>query len=261
MTQEQHFFDFAAETGLTKHFGSVEATDKMVELCQIDSESYVLDVGCGVGGTACYLAKNYGCRVVGVDILPKMVERSQERAVKMRLTGLVEFKVADAQDLPFEDGHFDAVITESVTSFPADKQLAVNEYARVIKPGGFVGLNESTWLKVPPSQELVEWVQQDVGATVEPLTAEGWKDLLVKAGLKDIVVILKNVDVKSESRGILQRYGVGGLLSMLAKAFRLYLRNPNYRQFVKEVKQGGLIPKDFDVYFGYGIFVGRKVPD
>jgi SAM-dependent methyltransferase len=160
--------------------------------------------------------------------------------------------------LPFEDGHFDAVITESVTSFPADKQLAVSEYARVIKPGGFVGLNESTWLKVPPSQELVEWVQQDVGATVEPLTAEGWKDLLVKAGLKDIVVILKNFDVKSESRGILRRYGVGGLLSMLAKAFRLYLRNPNYRQFVKEVKQGGLIPKDFDVYFGYGIFVGRK---
>jgi len=170
----------------------------------------------------------------------------------------VEFKVADAQDLPFEDGRFDAVITESVTSFPADKQGAVNEYVRVIKPGGFVGLNESTWLKVPPPQELVEWVRQDVGATVEPLTADGWKNLLVKAGLQDIMEILKNVDVKSESRGILQSYGVGGLLSMVARAFRLYLRNPNYRQFVKEVKKGGLIPQVFDVYFGYGIIVGRK---
>lgn len=150
MTEEQHFFDFAAEAGLTKHFGSVEATDKMVELCQIDPASYVLDVGCGVGATPCYLAKKNGCRVVGVDILPKMVKRSNERAVKMSVTDRVKFRVADAQDLPFEDGRFDAVITESVTSFPEDKQLAVNEYTRVIKPGGFVGLNESTWLKEPP---------------------------------------------------------------------------------------------------------------
>ena len=258
MTQEEHFFDFAAEAGLTKHFGSVNATDKMVELCRISSDSYVLDVGCGVGATPCYLAKEYGCRVVGVDVLPRMVERSKERAAKMGVTDRTEFRVADAQDLPFDNAIFDAVITESVTSFPKDKQQAVNEYARVIKPGGFVGLNESTWMKVPPPQELVEWVRQDVGATVEPLTADGWRGLLENAGLQDIVVILKPVDVKEESRGILQRYGIGGILSTLTRAFRMYLKKPNYRQFVKDVNQRGLIPEDFNAYFGYGIFVGKK---
>ena len=258
MTQEEHFFDFAAEAGLTKHFGSHDATDKMAELCRISSESYVLDVGCGVGVTPCYLVKTYGCRVVGVDILPRMVDRSKERAVKMGVTDRTEFRVADAQDLPFTDGTFNAVITESVTSFPADKQKAVNEYTRVIKVGGYVGLNESTWMKVPPPQELVEWVRQDVGATVEPLTADGWRVLLEKAGLEDIVVILKPVDVKEESRGILQRYGIGGMLSTLTRALRMYLRNPNYRQFVKSVNQGGLVPENFNAYFGYGIFVGRK---
>lgn len=258
MTQEQHFFDFAAEAGLTKHFGSLEATDKMVDLCHIGPESYVLDVGCGVGATPCHLAKAYGCRVVGVDILPRMIERSKERALKMSVADLVEFRVADAQDLPFDDDIFDAVITESVTSFPKDKQKAVNQYARVLKPGGAVGLNESTWLKVPPPPELVEWVRQDIGATVEPQTADGWKDLLVNAGLEDIVVILEPVDVKAESRGILQRYGLGGMVSTLTRAFRMYLRNPNYRQFVKDVNQGGLIPDNFKEYFGYGIFVGRK---
>lgn len=258
MTQEQHFFDFAAEAGLTKHFGSVESTDKIAELCQIGPDSYVLDVGCGVGATPCYLAKAYGCWVVGVDILPKMVERSKERALKMGISDRVEFRVADAQDLPFDDETFDAVLTESVTSFPKDKQKAVNEYTRVLKPGGSVGLNESTWLKVPPSPEMVEWVRQDVGANVEPQTADGWKDLLVNAGLEDFVVILEPVDVKAESRGILQRYGIAGMLSTLTRAFRMYLRNPNYRQFVKGVKQGGLIPDNFQEYFGYGIFIGRK---
>jgi arsenite methyltransferase len=81
----------------------------------------VLDVGCGVGVTACYLAKRYGCRVAGVDILPKMVERSRESAKRESLSRRVEFQVGDAQNLPFPDGVSDAVITESATAFPEDK--------------------------------------------------------------------------------------------------------------------------------------------
>ena len=91
-----------------------------------------------------------------MDIRPAMVERSRERARREGLEGRVSFVVADAQALPFEDGPFDAVITESVTAFPADKQKAVREYARVARPGGYVGLNESTWLRPspPPAEEV-----------------------------------------------------------------------------------------------------------
>ena len=76
MKDNPTFFDFAAEVGLTKHIGGVEATDTLVELCRIDRDSYVLDVGCDVSATPCYLAKRYNCRVVGVDILePERVTR------------------------------------------------------------------------------------------------------------------------------------------------------------------------------------------
>jgi len=74
------FFDFAAEVGLTKHIGGIVATEALIELCHIGRESTILDVGCGVGATACFIATKVGCRVVGVDILEKMVERSRERA-------------------------------------------------------------------------------------------------------------------------------------------------------------------------------------
>ena len=47
-------------------------------------------------------------------------------------------------------------------------------------------------------------------------------------------------------------------LRTLARAVKLYLRNPNYRRFVKDINQGGLLPEDFRAYFGYGIYVGRK---
>ena len=258
MEQKQTFFDFAAEVGLTKHLGGVLATEDLVELCHIGQGRYVLDVGCGAGATPCYLARSYGCRVVGVDILEGMIEKSKERARKQRVADRLEFRVADAQELPFEDNLFDAVITESVTAFPQDKQKAVKEYARVTKPGGYVGLNESTWLKVPPPPEVVAWASQDLGANVNPLTPDEWRALLEGAGLTEIVARIQAIDTQNEARGIVGRYGFAGMLGILWRMLRLYVRNPAYRRFVKEVGKEGITPKDLDQYFGYGIYVGRK---
>ena len=258
MEQKQTFFDFAAEVGLTKHLGGVRATQDLVELCHIGRGQTILDVGCGAGVTPCYLAGSHDCRVVGVDVLEGMIDRSRERARKQRLADRLEFRVADAQQLPFEDNLFDAVITESVTAFPQDKQKAVREYARVTKPGGHVGLNESTWLKVPPPPEVVAWASQDLGANVNPLTPDEWRALLEGAGLTEIVARIQAIDTQNEARGIVGRYGFAGMLGILWRMLRLYVRNPAYRRFVKEVGKEGITPKDLDQYFGYGIYVGRK---
>ena len=258
MEHKQGFFDFAAEIGITKHFGGVGATEELVELCHIGAGKYVLDVGCGVGVTPCFLARRYGCRVVGVDISERMVERSRERAQREGLADRVEFRVADAQDLPFEDNLFDAVITESVTAFPEDKQRAVNEYARVTKPGGYVGLGESTWLKVPPPPELVAWAAQDLGANVEPLASDGWVGLLEGAGLREIVVRPYAISVRNEAKEISRRYGCGGMLGVFWRMLSLYATSPAYRSFVKEARGGGVVPENLDEYFGYGVYAGRK---
>jgi arsenite methyltransferase len=258
MENQQTFFDFAAEAGLTKHFGGPEGTEQLAGLCHIGTGATVLDVGCGVGVTACFLAKRYGCRVVGVDIRAKMVERSEERARREGVADRVAFRVADAQDLPFDDGLFDAVITESVTSFPEDQQCAVDEYVRVTRLGGYVGLAESTWLKMPPPPELVAWASQDVGACVQPLTADEWAGLLQNAGLQDITTRIYPVNAKNEARLLLRRYGCGGIVASVLRGLAMYIRNPTYRKFVKGVGKGGVVPENLDEYFGYGMYVGRK---
>ncbi len=258
MTNEQNFFNFAAHVGLTKHLGGLKATAELIDLCHIEAHKYVLDVGCGAGATPCFLAERYGCIVVGVDIHPGMVEKSIERARRLGLADRVEFRVADAQSLPFEDGLFDAVISESVTAFPEDKQKSVDEYARLTKPGGYVGLNESTWLKYPPSVEMIAWATQNVGAQVRPLTSDGWAGLLESAGLQDIVVRIYEIDLQNEAKGILGRYGWQEMLRVMGRTLSLYARDPNYRRFVKGVSQGGITPKNLDEYFGYGVYVGRK---
>jgi len=258
MENKKQIFDFAAEVGLTKNLGGVGATEELIELCQIGDGKYMLDVGCGAGVTPCFIAKRYRCRVVGVDISDAMIERSKERAQREGLADRVEFRVADAQDLPFEDELFYAVITESVTAFPEDKHRAVDEYARVTKSGGYVGLNESTWLKLPPPPEMLAWASQDLGASVKPLTSDEWEGLLKGAGLKEIVVKISGINIGDEAGGILRRYGWGGMLRVVWRMLSLYARNPAFRKFVKEVRQDGVTPENLDEYFGYGIYVGRK---
>ena len=116
------YFEIIAEGGITKHPGSMQATRELVQMCHIEAGKYVLDVGCGVGATPSYLAKKLGCRVMGVDLLDKMVEQARRRAKSDGVQDRTEFRVADARELPFEDDLFDAVITESVNIFFQDKE-------------------------------------------------------------------------------------------------------------------------------------------
>lgn len=257
MENKKTIFDFQAEVGLTKQIGGLQATEELIELCHIAQGKYVLDVGCGVGVTPCYLTKRHGCRVVGVDISKRMIKRSKERAKREGVEDSVKFRVADAQDLPFEDDLFDAVYTESVTVFPKDKQRAVNEYRRVTKPGGYVGLNETTWMKTSPPAELVAYLSRDLSAHAEILTPDGWVGLLEDSGLRDIVVKTYKIRAQSEFVNIIGRYGLRGLLGVWFRALSLYISNREYRSFIKEVKNI-CTPKNLFEFFGYGIYVGRK---
>ena len=142
MTGEQQttsadvYFDLQANWGVTKHLGDRQSTRELAAQCEVNRESYILIVGCGVGVSACYLSELHGCRVMGIDISQAMVDRSIERAKKMEIQHRVQFQQADAQGLPFEDSVFDVVLCESVNAFIPDQKKAVSQYVRVVKPGG-----------------------------------------------------------------------------------------------------------------------------
>ena len=247
------YFELQAYVGTTKHMGGFETTKVLIELCHISQDTDVLEVGCGVGATACYLIKKYGCRVVGVDLLESMIARSNERAQREGVEDNVEFRVADARDLPFEDALFDVVIGESVLTFIKDKQSAVSECARVTRPGGYVGLNEELWLETPPAQ-LGEQVRRIWDIKPDIPTLEGWMGLLEGAGLRDIVVQTYKFDVRRESTQV-QRYRFQDMWRMFYRTLFLYIKKPAFRKYMAE---RGRLPKDIFEYLGYAIFVGEK---
>jgi arsenite methyltransferase len=250
---ELSYFELQAYIGTTKHMGGFETTRELIELCGVNEDTLVLDVGCGVGATACYLAKTYGCHVVGADLRESMVALSNERAHREGVTDHIEFRVADAQDLPFDDAQFDVVLCESVATFIEDKQQVVSELARVVKPGGTVGLNEELWLETPPA-EIVAHVKRAWEVKPGIPTADGWRQMLKGAGLRDIFVKTYQLDARRESTQI-KRYRFRDMWRMFARTLSLYVKSSDFRAYMKGQYR---LPKGVFKYLGYGLFVGRR---
>jgi arsenite methyltransferase len=252
--EDPTYLELHAYTGATKHMGGLSTTKELVELCGIDEGTYVLEVGCGVGATATYLAKNVGCRVMGVDIRPSMVERAKERATRQHVEDKVEFRVADATDLPFEDGSFDVVLVESVTTFIEDKAAAIQEYARVLKPGARVGLNEEIWHQTPVPPQMVEYAAHTWDVQVEILTLQDWVGLLEASGLTVTKASPRRFSARSDFSE-LARYGCRDFLTMLWRTTKLYFTSSAFREYMRE-RRG--LPKGIWDYLGYALLVGRK---
>jgi cyclopropane fatty-acyl-phospholipid synthase-like methyltransferase len=102
----------------------------------------ILDAGCGVGGSAVWLAKECGARVVGITPVASQVGRARRYAGECLVDHLVTFEQQDYRRTHFADGSFDVVwALESVCHAP-DKRAFLAEARRLLKPGGRLGIVE-----------------------------------------------------------------------------------------------------------------------
>jgi SAM-dependent methyltransferase len=247
------YLDFQAEVGITKHVGGFEATDELLALCYIKDAKEVLNVGCGIGVGVAYIARKFGCHVVGVDISGKMIEWSRLRASEEKVEDKVDLRIANVLDLPFEDNRFDAVIVESVLAFIEDKGRAIRECIRVTKPGGYIGVNESYWTK-EPLPELVAHAHDSLGSSIP--TERTWEELWKESGLRDQTMSLHRVDLRHEVRDRLHWVGRRWAIKGFGRLLRLFITNPGMRKSVKDFFGGSSLKSMQEI--GYGLFTGRK---
>lgn len=118
------------------HIRGRTATLELAQVAELDAANYVLDVGSGVGGTSRCLAKEFGCRVTGIDLTDEYCRVATMLTEKTGLAHLVDYRQGDATRLPFGDQTFDVVWTEHVAMNIPDKTQLYNEMHRVLKPGG-----------------------------------------------------------------------------------------------------------------------------
>lgn len=246
------YFGLQAYVGTTKHMGGLDTTRRLLAACPIDADTYVLEVGCGAGATASYLAQEYGCRVMGVDLRESMVALARERAAREGVQARTKFRVANALYLPFETAQFDIILCESVTTFVTDKARLVRELVRVVRPGGWVALNEEVWLQTPPV-EMVDYVRRTWEIEAEVPTTGQWVAILEGAGLEVTAETLE-FDARRESSQM-RRYRVRDMLRMVYRTLALYAQSSEFRHYMRERQR---LPKGLFEYWGYALLVGRK---
>lgn len=127
------------------------ASENLAEALELVPDERVLDVACGSGNGAIAAARRTWGGTVGADYVPELLERGRERAFAERLE--IEFIEADAQDLPFEDGGYDAALSAFGAMFAPDQPKAASELLRVAAPGGVAAM--TAWVPEGPQAEAM----------------------------------------------------------------------------------------------------------
>jgi SAM-dependent methyltransferase len=118
------------------HTRGILATAELACAADLEPSTRVLDLGCGIGGPARYLAATFGCMVTGLDLSPGFIDAATYLTARCGLSDRVTFHVGDALHPPFEDAAFDAVFLQHVVMNVEDRAALYAEARRILKPGG-----------------------------------------------------------------------------------------------------------------------------
>lgn len=122
------------------HTGGIEATTALLDQLDITGDMHVVDMGCGLGGTARHIVHRYGARVTGIDLTPDFVATGRTLDDRLGLGDRIDLREGSVLKLPVEDASADLVTMFHVGMNVADKATLFAEAARVLKPGGTFAL-------------------------------------------------------------------------------------------------------------------------
>ncbi|WP_409280689.1 class I SAM-dependent methyltransferase [Pseudomonas defluvii] len=170
------------------HIRGRAATLELARAAGLDASKHVLDVGSGVGGTSRCLAKEFGCRVTGIDLTDEYCRAASMLSAKTGLAHLVDYRQGDATKLPFDDQTFDVVWTEHVAMNIPDKTRLYKEMHRVLKPGGTLAIYDVLagpsgpvlfpvpWARTPDTSFLVSPTELRTLLEEAAFTITDWAD-------------------------------------------------------------------------------------
>lgn len=271
--EEMDYYDFMANIDVPVFaIGGLKSTYELMGMAGLDPEGSnkgikILSVGCGTGGASIFIARRYGCKIVGVDISSEMVRKAMEKAEGSDVEHLLEYRVADAYSLPFGDEEFDIVMTQFVTQF-LDRPRAFKEFTRVLKKAGRIAMNEM-YKDDDIEPELLEKIKQGEKYFTDAIdldyvlsTPSEWQDYFKDAGLMEIECRTKcTADRKNIISAKELAEQVGGAWKMLKMIFKplKYLFKKPISTKLKLMTKGKTIilrKKETAKHVGYILIVG-----
>ena len=123
------------------HGKGAVATEELAALLQPQAGDHLLDIGCGIGGPARWIAAKYGSRVTGVDLTAAFCEAARELNSLTGLADRVRVLHGSALSLPLPDNSFDRAYSQAALMNVSDKRSVFCEAFRVLRPGGLLALS------------------------------------------------------------------------------------------------------------------------
>jgi sarcosine/dimethylglycine N-methyltransferase len=180
-----------ADLGMLEDFHTMGriATGQLAELARITSRDRVLDAGAGIGGTARFLAAQYGCHVTAIDLTREYCETASWLNRLTGLDGKITVRQGDVTSLPFADATFDVVSSQHVQMNVADKARLYAEARRVLVTGGRLAIWDITagtpgeigfplpWADQRDRSHLVPAPQLRAAVEAAGFSIDHWEDL------------------------------------------------------------------------------------
>ncbi|MBI0104482.1 class I SAM-dependent methyltransferase [Gilliamella sp. W8145] len=225
---------FLARLGKTRlRPGGKKATEWLFKQAEFTPQSRVLEIACNMATTSIDIAKRFNCHIIGIDMDKSALAKAKQNVIKNNVSQLVDIQQADASKLPFADNSFDVVINEAMLTMYADKTKArlLNEYFRVLKPGGKL-LTHDIMLDNPEnSQDVMAQIHNAINVNAQPMSHDDWINLFSTIGF---------INIKSENaamtlmspRGMITDEGFFGAIKIVGNA----LHKQNRPQFIQMFK-------------------------
>jgi ubiquinone/menaquinone biosynthesis C-methylase UbiE len=170
----------------------------LVEAAQLTGNERVLDIGCGAGHTALAVAPK-AASVVALDVTQEMLDVAAHLAQQRGVTN-ISFRLADVAALPFPDASFDVVTSRFSAHHYEDPARAIQEAARVLRPGGRLLLADTIAPEIPALDTFYNAAEllRD-GSHIRNWRISEWQRMCVAAGLTSEVIFEMMIDLDGEN--------------------------------------------------------------
>ncbi len=185
------YLDFLALFGIGgAHPGGLQLTKEMLSRERINEKTKILDVGCGTGQTAAYIAEKYKCKMTCLDNNEMMLEKAKKRFQSRKLP--IETRVGSVENLPFNEESFDMILSESVAAF-TDVSKTLPELRRVLQPKGVLLAIEMVLEESLPQEELT--LITEFYGIPQVYTESEWNSFFQKADFQQVTIEKHNLQL------------------------------------------------------------------
>jgi cyclopropane fatty-acyl-phospholipid synthase-like methyltransferase len=175
----------------------------VAEKLSINNKDTVLDVGCGVGGTAIWIAEKFGAKVVGIDLVPENIKIAKKSAEDRGVSHLVTFKVLDYLDLVYDDAVFSKIYAIESFCYIEDKPSFFKNMSSLLGENGkmiIVDYFSDSIVKKSDSELLSKWCSE--WAMPNLLSIKSTNDALTACKLKNIESVNHTKSMLNSSRKV-----------------------------------------------------------